>query len=266
MLYVGLDIHDKRIAMCVLGETGQIVRRGSGPHYRRDDADLRGAARPLRGLLRGQLRLRPLPRPAQPDRRPGHRGASGALAADLPIEGQERPQGRRAAGQTALPGRDAGGVRAFRRCPHMAELITCLGRVIAERTRAKHFIRSLLRCPRSGQPSGRRRAWSGPAGWNCRRRRAVATRPAVRGDRGADAPGEANRAAAQLTGRAVARRRLPAEHPRGRRHPGEAVVALIDDPHRFRDAIGVGLAELGTGAARPTEPPDHHGHRGHQSA
>ena len=27
MLYVGLDIHDKRITICVLGETGQIVRR-----------------------------------------------------------------------------------------------------------------------------------------------------------------------------------------------------------------------------------------------
>ena len=27
MLYVGLDIHDKRIAICVLGETGPIVRR-----------------------------------------------------------------------------------------------------------------------------------------------------------------------------------------------------------------------------------------------
>jgi transposase len=27
MLYVGLDIHDQRIAVCVLGETGQIVRR-----------------------------------------------------------------------------------------------------------------------------------------------------------------------------------------------------------------------------------------------
>ena len=27
MLYVGLDIHDQRIAICVLGETGQVVRR-----------------------------------------------------------------------------------------------------------------------------------------------------------------------------------------------------------------------------------------------
>ena len=27
MLYVGLDLHDKRIAICVLGETGQLVRR-----------------------------------------------------------------------------------------------------------------------------------------------------------------------------------------------------------------------------------------------
>jgi hypothetical protein len=26
-LYVGLDIHDKRTAICVLSETGQIVRR-----------------------------------------------------------------------------------------------------------------------------------------------------------------------------------------------------------------------------------------------
>jgi hypothetical protein len=27
MLYVGVDIHDRRITLCVLGETGQIVRR-----------------------------------------------------------------------------------------------------------------------------------------------------------------------------------------------------------------------------------------------
>jgi hypothetical protein len=27
MFYVGLDIHGKRIAICVLGQTGQIVRR-----------------------------------------------------------------------------------------------------------------------------------------------------------------------------------------------------------------------------------------------
>jgi hypothetical protein len=27
MFYVGLDIHDKRIAVCTLGETGQVVRR-----------------------------------------------------------------------------------------------------------------------------------------------------------------------------------------------------------------------------------------------
>jgi hypothetical protein len=27
MFYVGLDIHDKRIAICVLSETGQVVRR-----------------------------------------------------------------------------------------------------------------------------------------------------------------------------------------------------------------------------------------------
>ena len=35
MFYVGLDIHDKRIAICVLGETGQVVRRArSAPSTR----------------------------------------------------------------------------------------------------------------------------------------------------------------------------------------------------------------------------------------
>ena len=27
MFYVGLDIHDKRVAICVLSENGQVVRR-----------------------------------------------------------------------------------------------------------------------------------------------------------------------------------------------------------------------------------------------
>ena len=29
MLYVGLDIHDKRIAICVLSEAGQVASRGA---------------------------------------------------------------------------------------------------------------------------------------------------------------------------------------------------------------------------------------------
>jgi hypothetical protein len=30
MFYVGLDIHSTRIAICVLGETGQVARRAHG--------------------------------------------------------------------------------------------------------------------------------------------------------------------------------------------------------------------------------------------
>ena len=42
MLYVGLDIHSKRIALCVLSEAGQVVQR----------AQVRGIEEMLR-LLRG---------------------------------------------------------------------------------------------------------------------------------------------------------------------------------------------------------------------
>jgi hypothetical protein len=55
------------------------------------------------------------------------------------------------------------------------EPITGRGRVIAQRTRAQNSLRTLLRgagvVPRGGLRWGRRRAWSGSAGWSCRRRR-----------------------------------------------------------------------------------------------
>jgi hypothetical protein len=38
MFYGGLEIHDKRIAICVLGQTGQIVRRA---HVRTIDEMMR---------------------------------------------------------------------------------------------------------------------------------------------------------------------------------------------------------------------------------
>jgi hypothetical protein len=52
MFYVGLDIHDKRIAICVLGEIGPIARRSIrcairlslAKHY----ATIRDAASPLK--------------------------------------------------------------------------------------------------------------------------------------------------------------------------------------------------------------------------
>jgi hypothetical protein len=57
------------------------------------------------------------------------------------------------------------------------ELITCRGRVIAQRTRAQNSLRSLLRgaapasCLRGVPPCGRSRAGNGSVGWSCRRRR-----------------------------------------------------------------------------------------------
>ena len=63
---------------------------------------------------------------------------------------------------------------------------------------------------------------------------------AARGDRVVDAAGAADRAAIEYAGGAVASRRPAADHPRGRRRTAEAVAAVVDDPHRFRDAKAVG--------------------------
>jgi hypothetical protein len=40
MFYVGLDIHDKRIAICVLSETGQVSRRGELASNRSEDHEV----------------------------------------------------------------------------------------------------------------------------------------------------------------------------------------------------------------------------------
>ena len=78
MFYVGLDIHSTRISICVLNETGQVVHRSQVRTIEEMMADPQGPARPVRGVLRGQLRVRPLPRPAAPAGRAGLGGPSPA--------------------------------------------------------------------------------------------------------------------------------------------------------------------------------------------
>ena len=206
--------------------------------------DPQGPARPVRGLLRGQLRVRPLPRPAPPAGRPGPGGPPRAAAADLPVEEQERPQRRRAAGQAAVPRRDADGARALARGPGLAGADQ-LPRPGDRQADAGQERRSARCCaapawsPRRSPACGRRRGWPGSASWSCRRPRSSCggtccsrrSRRSTRQVRRIEQ--ELNRQARQTP--AVARlRTIPGVGAR----TAEAVAAFIDDPHRFRERQG----------------------------
>src|SRR5215468_7814732 len=129
MFYVGLDIHTKRIAFCVLSDKGQLVQRGQ----------VRGLDEVLR-ILKGL-----------PDRFEvcyeascgyGHYHDLLKRLAKLLYLGE--------APAVHVPALD---VRAWR------ELINCRGQVIAKRTRAKNALRALLRgagvsCPRPRSSCG----------------------------------------------------------------------------------------------------------------
>ena len=212
MFYVGLDIHSTRIAICVLNETGQVVHRSQVRSHRGDAADLRRPARPLRGLLRGQLRLRPLPRPAPAAGRAGPGGPPGAAAADLPLEAQERPQRRRAAGEAAVPGRDADGPRALARGPGLAGADQ-LPRPDHRQADAgqEHRPRAAARRRRdpaeAARPVDEEGAGVAPPTGTAHGVSAVAAGSAARGDRDADRPGAAHRAGVEPPGPADAGRR-----------------------------------------------------------
>jgi transposase len=153
MLYVGLDIHDKRIVICVLGENGQIVRR----------AQVRTIDEMMRILE------------ALPDRFEvcyeascgyGHyHDTLNPIAARVTVahpgrlrlifrskDKNDRKDAERLAkllylGEAPAVHVPAAEVRTWR------ELITCRGRVIAKRTRAKNSLRTLLRCAGVVPPS-----------------------------------------------------------------------------------------------------------------
>ena len=175
MFYVGLDIHDKRIAICVLSEAGQVARRAQ---VRSIDEMMRileslpdrfevcyeascgyGHYHDLLSPIAARVtvahpgRLRLIFRSKDKnDRKDAERLAKLLYLGEAPA--------------VHVPSAD---VRTWR------ELITCRSRVIAKRTRAKNSLRSLLRCagvvPPRPPPCGRRGAWIGSVGWSCRRPR-----------------------------------------------------------------------------------------------
>jgi transposase len=133
----------------------------------------------------------------------------------------------------------AGDVRTWR------ELITCRGRVIAQRTRATNSLRSLLRCA-GVVPPGRPALWTKKGLEWLRRLELPTTSQRLRLDLLLEEiealTHQVRRIEPQLThqaGRSPAVARLRTIPGVGAR-TAEAVAAFIDDPHRFPNAKAVG--------------------------
>jgi len=245
MLYVGLDIHSKHIALCVLNQTGQAIRR----------ARVRGLDEMLR-LLKGL-----------PDRFEvcyeascgyGHyHDVLQPLAARVLVAhpGQlrlifrsksknDRNDAERLAkllylGETPTVHVPSLDVRNWR------ELINCRSQVIAKRTRAKNALRALLRG--AGVVPPRHPGLWTKAGLAWLRQLGLPTasqqlRRDLLLEEIESLNGQVRRLEQELNRRAqqapaVARlRSIPGVGVR----TAEAVAAFIDDPHRFRSAKAVG--------------------------
>ena len=195
MFYVGLDIHQKRIAICVLSETGQIIRRAQ---VRNIDEMMRILeALPDRFAVCyeascGYGHYHDLLSPIAARVTVAHPGRLRLLFRSKDRndrQGAERLAKRLYLGEAPAVHVPAAEVRTWR------ELITCRGRVIAERTRAKNSLRTLLRCagvvPAGAvdQEGAGVAASAGAADGVA----AAAVGPAARGGRVADAPGGTDR-------------------------------------------------------------------------
>jgi transposase len=243
--YVGLDIHTKRISVCVLNETGHLVRRCQGRGISEMLGVLRGLPdrfevcyeatcgyghyhdllQPLAALVLvahpGRLRLNFRSRDKN-DRKDAERLAKLLYLGEAPA--------------VHVPALD---VRTWR------ELINCGGQVIAKRTRVKNALRALLRGAGVAPPR-QPDLWT-KAGLAWLRRLDLPTvSQQLRRDLRLEEVEALNRQVRRIEqqlGRLA--RQLPAV-TRLRSIPGvgirtaEAVAAFVDDPDRFRSAKAVG--------------------------
>jgi transposase len=245
MFCVGLDIHDKRIAICVLSETGQVIRRAqvrtidemmqilkalpdrfevcyeASCGYGHYHDTLSPIASRVTVAHPGRLRLIFRSKDKN-DRKDAERLAKLLYLGEAPA--------------VHVPSAES---RTWR------ELVTCRGRVIAKRTRAKNSLRMLLRCAGVVPPS-RPALWTKkgldwlrrlelpPASQRLRRdllleEVAALSRQAERIEVHLNRQAKRSPAVLQL-------RSIPGVGVR----TAEAVAAFIDDPDRFRNAKAVG--------------------------
>ena len=245
MLYLGLDIHDKRIAICVLGETGQIVRRAQ---VRTIDEMMRiFEALPDRFEVCyepscGYGHYHDLLRPVAARVLVAHPGQLRLIFRSK--DKNDRKDAERLAkllylGEAPAVHVPAADVRTWR------ELITCRSRVVAKRTRAKNSLRTLLRCAGVVPPS-RPGLWTKKGLEWLRRLELPTASQRLRRDLLLEEiealTNQIRRIEQQLNQHAgpspavACLRSIPGVGVR----TAEAVAAFIDDPHRFRDAKAVG--------------------------
>jgi len=245
MFSVGLDIHDQRIAICVLSENGQVARR----------AQVRTIDEMMRILE------------ALPDRFAvcyeascgyGHyHDTLSPIAARVTVahpghlrlifrsrDKNDRKDAERLAkllylGEAPAVHVPAGEVRTWR------ELITCRSRVVAKRTRAKNSLRTPLRCA-GVVPPGRPALWTKKGLEWLRRLELPTESQRLRRDLLLEEIEALTRQAERIEGHLNQQAKHSPAVLRLRSVPGvgvrtaEAVAAFIDDPHRFRDAKAVG--------------------------
>jgi transposase len=245
MLYVGLDIHSKHIALCVLSEAGQLAQR----------AKVRGVEEMLR-ILRalpdrfevcyeascGYGHYHDLLRPLAARVLVAHPGQLRLIFRSR--NKNDRNDAERLAkllylGEAPTVHVPSVEVRAWR------ELINCRGQVIAKRTRAKNTVRALLRSA-GVTPPKQPGLWTKKGlGW-LRRLSLPTASQQLRLDLLLEEIEtlirQVRRIERQMNHQA---QRAPAV-ARLRSIPGvgartaEAVAAFVDDPHRFRHAKAVG--------------------------
>jgi transposase len=245
MLYVGLDIHSKRISLCVLNDAGQAIHRSQVRTIDQVMRVLEGLSdrfevcyeascgyghyhdllRPLaaRVLVAHPAHLRLIFRSKHKnDRNDAERLAKLLYLGETPT--------------VHVPSAD---VRAWR------ELINCRAQVVAKRTRAKNTLRALLRSAgvvppkKPGLWTKTGLAWLRqlelPTASQRLRRDLLLAEIEVLVGQIRRIEQELNRQARKTPAVALLRT-IPGVGAR----TTEAVVAFIDDPHRFRNAKGVG--------------------------
>src|SRR6476620_668667 len=245
MFHVGLDIHSTRISICVLNETGQVVHR----------SQVRGIEEMLRTLKAlpdrfevcyeascGYGHYRDLLRPLAARVLVAHPGQLRLIFRSK--HKNDRNDAERLAkllylGETPTVHVPTAEVRAWR------ELINCRGQLVAKRTRAKNGARALLRSAgvvppkKPGLWTKKGLAWLRrvelPTASQRLRRDLLLAEVEVLVGQIRRIEQELNRQARKTPAVALLRT-IPWVGAR----TAEAVVAFIDDPHRFRNAKAVG--------------------------
>ena len=245
MLYVGLDIHIKHIAACVLSQTGQVVQR----------ARVRGIDEML-GILKGLPdrfevcseascgygHYHDLLRPLAARVLVAHPGRLRLIFRSK--NKNDRNDAERLAkllylGETPTVHVPAPEVRAWR------ELVNCRNQVIAKRTRAKNTARALLRGAGVVSPKHPGLWTKAGLAWLRRLELPTASRQ-LRRDLLLEEIETLTRQVWRLEQELTRQARRSAAVAQLRTIPGvgartaEAVAAFLDDPHRFRNAKAVG--------------------------